>query len=189
MQLSGVTLTLETGYPSDGTVRIAVTGAEKLCCRIPGWCRAVKANRPYTEENGYMVFAGEQGITLNFSMPVEIVRPVTWDKDVIWTSRENQPTGWSTTTPKEVFHDLADDKFLAFTRGPLTLCGVGAVADTPIEPILPPAATVEGGEGLVQCTLETRDGPVTLTDYASAGHDWETTIAAWIPTKEDMHLR
>ena len=174
---------IETAYPADGTVHITVKGADKLFCRIPGWCRDAAATKSYAEEKGYMVFDHETDITLTFPMPVETVRPITWDKDVIFTSRENPPAGWRTTTPKQVFHDPADDRFIAFTRGPLTLCGEGTVAEMPIDPILPPVAKAESGDGLVRITLETREEPITLIDYASAGKDWQTNIAAWIPTK------
>jgi len=176
-------ITVETAYPVDGIVRIHAEGTQKLYCRIPGWCKNATADKPCQKEKGYMVFTDEKDITLTLPMPVKAVLPISWDTDVIWTSRENPPAGWSTTTPKKVTHDPADDKFIAFTRGPLTLCGVGDAAETPIEPILPPVATTEKNGGLVQCTLETKDGPVTLIDYASAGRDWKTLIAAWIPTK------
>ena len=127
-------------------------------------------------------------------MPVKAVLPITWEKDVIWTSRENPPAGWSTTTPKEVYHDPADDDFVAFTRGPLTLCAdsrTGKAADSIFTPVLPPVATVTGekeiipGEAcMLTCKLESTDGtPITLVDYASAGRDWKTRIAAWLQTK------
>jgi DUF1680 family protein len=181
--LEDATLQIETAYPADGTIRITVKGAEKVFCRIPGWCREPWASRPYIQENGYMVFANEQEITLNFPMPVEAVYPITWDEDVIWTSRENQPAGWSTTTPKKVYHDPADDQFMAFTRGPLTLCGEGAVAETSIEPSFPLVAKEEPGDTLIRITLETQGETITLVDYASAGKDWQSPIAAWLPTK------
>ena len=187
-------ITVKTAYPIDGTVHIHTDGVGKLYCRIPGWCHGATADRPYREENGYMVFEKETEITLQLPMTVEAVYPIHWEEDVIWTSRENPPAGWSTTTPKQVYHDPADDNFAAFTRGPLTLCAdsrTGKAADSVFTPVLPPVATVTGekeiipGEAcMLSCKLESTDGrPITLVDYASAGKDWEAVIAAWLPIK------
>ena len=115
VQLENAAVTMETNYPSDGVVCIHTQGVENLYCRIPGWCKNATADKPWQEEKGYMVFTNEKDITLTLPMPVQAVDPISWQEDVIWTSRENPPAGWSTTTPKKVTHDPADDKFVAFT--------------------------------------------------------------------------
>lgn len=58
-------------------------------------------------------------------------------------------------------------------------------------PVIPPVAKVSeekeiipGEPCLLRCYLESEDGQrITLVDYASAGRDWKTVIAAWLPTK------
>lgn len=189
-----IKITVKTGYPVDGTVWIHTEGTEKLYCRIPDWCQNAVADKPCTEENGYMVFRGETDITITLPMLVKPVYPIAWEEDVIWTNRENAPAGWSSTGPQPVTHDPEDDHFIAFTRGPLTLCAdsrSGKAADGIFRPVLPPVAEIcEQGEiisgvpCMVSCRLQGADGDdITLVDYASAGKDWKTPIAAWLQTQ------
>ena len=127
-------------------------------------------------------------------MTIRTILPETWDEDVIWTDRKNPPPGWSATGPKKVYHDPADDRFVAFARGPPTLCAdsrTGKAADSVFSPKLPLEAKVcsekqivSGEPCMVRCELESTDAEsIVLVDYASAGRDWETLIAAWLPTK------
>ena len=52
----------------------------------------------------------------------------------------------------------------------------------PVAEILPKSEIVPGESCLLRCELAATDGePITLVDYASAGRDWETMIAAWLP--------
>ena len=180
----GIRITVLTNYPADGNIHIQTNYTGKLYCRIPGWCEGAAADRPYTEEEGYIVFTGEGEITLTLPMEVKAVHPVRWEEDVIWTSRENQPAGWSTTTPRKVLHDPGDDHFVAFTCGPLALGAEGVAADSIYRADTLPRLTERTQPCRLQCTLQTADGKtVALTDYASLGRDWKTTVAAWLRTK------
>lgn len=191
-----VTVTMRTRYPAEGKIALHVEGLgeEKLYLRLPGWCDSFRADKPCKLKDGYLVFAGEEDIGLELDMPVKAVLPETWEEDTVWIDRSNPPPNWSTTGPRKVYHDPKDDKFVAFTRGPLTLCAdsrTGKKADSVFAPVLPPVATlshdaqiIPGEPCLVKCHLESLDGqPITLVDYASAGRDWKTTIAAWLPTE------
>lgn len=191
-----VTVQIKTQYPADGHIEIKLDGAEnlKVYLRVPGWCDAFRADRPYTVCDGYLILEGEKTIVLDLEMPVRAILPESWEEDVVWIDRTNPPPGWSTTGPEKVYHDPADDRFVAFTRGPLTLCAdsrTGKPADSAFAPVIPPVAKVSeekeiipGEPCLLRCYLESEDGQrITLVDYASAGRDWKTVIAAWLPTK------
>jgi len=191
-----VKISMKTKYPADGAVQLLLNGADDLnvYIRIPGWCKSVTADRDYRIEDGYLVFKNETRICLNFSMQVEAVYPETWTEDVIWTNRKNAPAGWSSTGPQPVIHQPEDDDFVAFTRGPITLCAdsrLGKAADSIFSPILPPKWEISadtdiatGDPCLVKCNLQSTDGScIKLVDYASAGRDWKMTIAAWLQLK------
>lgn len=187
---------METEYPADGKIRIHTEGADgiKLYLRIPNWCCAPEIDCPYVMEDGYAVLESKSEFTLLLPMPVQPVYPVSWKEDVIWTNRNNAPAGWSSTGPQTVVHDPRDDRFIAFTRGPLTLCAdsrSGKPADSVFSPVLPPRAKISeskeivpGQPCMVSCRLQGTDGEeITLVDYASAGRDWKTPIAAWLQTQ------
>ncbi len=189
-----IQLSIETDYPVGDTISITASEAVNLYLRIPAWCDAPEANCAYTIEDGYMLITDATCVALKLPMEVHPVLPQTWTEDVIWVSRENPPAGWSTTTPKTVYHNDDEDDFVAFTRGPLTLCAdsrTGKSADSVFSPVMPPKAElsdvreiVSGESCLVRCELESTNGEtITLVDYASAGKDWETDIAAWLRTK------
>ena len=188
-----VQLKIQTDYPAQGDIHIIAEGEHipALHLRIPGWCDAPRVNCAYTTDAGYMVVRGCRDIHLQLPMVVKAHLPQSWTEDVIWTNRKNAPAGWSSTGPQPVFHQPEEDAFVAFTRGPLTLCAdsrTGKAADSVFCPVLPPVAQTEtaisGRKCLVTCRLEGVDGtPITLLDYASAGKDWKTPIAAWLRTK------
>ena len=56
--LNGASVSMETNYPADGTVKLEVAGAKgkSLYVRIPGWCGHFTATEEYTVENGYARF-------------------------------------------------------------------------------------------------------------------------------------
>ena len=89
-------------------------------------------------------------------------------------------------------HDENNDRYIAFFRGPLTLAvdsGTGKPADAVFD--LDAAGEITGvcepapGEDcLLKMRITERGGDaVYLVDYASAGKDWQTEIAAWLKTK------
>ena len=193
---NAVCIKVDTAYPVGETVNVAVSGAEnlKLYLRVPAWCEEPDADRPYTMVDGYMVFEGESEINLRLPMPVKAVLPQSWTEDVVWINRKNAPAGWSSTGPQTMYHQPEDDDFVAFTRGPLTLCAdsrTGKAADGVFRPQFPLREEVTVGGKiadkdpcLLQCNLQSTNGePITLVDYASAGKDWNTVIAAWLRTK------
>ena len=191
-----VQLKVETAYPAEETVNITVTSDEsvKIYLRIPSWCETASADKPHTVVDGYMALEGEKEIMLHLPMTVKAVLPESWTEDTIWTNRKNAPAGWSSTGPQTVYHQAEEDDFVAFTRGPITLCAdsaMGKDADSVFSPILPPMAKVlsageivPGEPSVIQVRMQSSGGEeFTLVDYASAGKDWKTDIAAWLRTK------
>jgi hypothetical protein len=81
-----VTLRVETEYPWDGAVKIAVQpkkAAEfSVCLRVPGWCRDAKlklngeAVGEVQTSKGYAVFRRrwQQGDTIELEMPMPVIR-------------------------------------------------------------------------------------------------------------------
>ncbi len=66
-----MTVQVNTAYPSNGTVAVKVSGADKIALRIPAWCQQFTLNLPYTMEKGYAVVetAGKDTeISLNMEM-------------------------------------------------------------------------------------------------------------------------
>ena len=191
-----IQIMVDTTYPVGETVKIAIRSDEplKIYLRIPGWCEDATANKTHTILDGYMVFDGEKEIVLKLPMNVKAIMPQGWLEDTIWVNRNNPPAGWRSTGPQKVYHQPEEDDFVAFTRGPITLCAdsrMGRNADSVFAPQLScEPKIVEGGEvvpgepTLLQVSLRSNDGfEFTLVDYASAGKDWKTDIAAWLRTK------
>lgn len=83
------TVTVETGYPYDGGVKIGYLGEDgTLALRIPGWCRdyTVTVNgrviTPETKKGyAYIAVSGGDEIMLRMEMPVRFVEanPRVWD--------------------------------------------------------------------------------------------------------------
>ena len=76
-------------------------------------------------------------------------------------------------------------------RGPITLAAdsrMGKAADSvfdfePVGQLCEDREIVPGTDCLVKVAFQDKQGnPFCLVDYASAGRDWETCIAAWLPT-------
>ncbi len=196
-----ITVRMETQYPADGTVRLWISGAQgmTLTLRVPAWCEnaSVDSARFIGIREGYAeleALGNEEEITLHLPMELKAVEPIAWDEDVVYTDGSNCKPGWHSAGPVTVTHEPSDDDFIAFTRGPLTLCAdsrTGKAADSVFRFVLPPVGEVSpskeivpGEPCLLRCELEGLDGEkISLVDYASAGRDWDTVIAAWLPTK------
>ena len=184
-----VKLSIETSYPADGDVRITVRTERPvelaLRLRNPAW-----ADMPagYTEHRRIW---HEDTVSLHFEMPIRIHRPEHWTEDLVYTDTSAGTPGYHCAGPVRVFHEDRDDRFFAVTRGPLVLAAdsrTGKRADSVF------AASYEASDcepritENTPCLLKLRFAPKDseeyfLVDYASAGHDWETTIAAWLPTE------
>ena len=186
-----VTLSLDTAYPKEGSITVGVTASSpvrfSLRLRRPAWAG---------EGAGYTVYTREwycDTVELDLPMSIRIQRPLPWDKDTVYTEVDwNSPGQFAEVSKKEVKHEAADDRYFAVLRGPLTLAAdsrMGKAADSLFS--LPARATPVEGEilpgvpCLVRLHIEPADGePYDLVDYASAGRDWKTMIAAWLPTEE-----
>ena len=92
----------------------------------------------------------------------------------------------------EVTHQPEEDHYIALTRGPLTLAAdsrtgkpAGSVFDfEPDGKVCEEKEIIEGVPCLLKVEFTDKMGEkIYLVDYASAGRDWKTEIAAWLPTK------
>lgn len=186
---SEVTIGIKTEYPIDGRVEIEVK-AEKptaftLRLRTPAFAG---------DKEGYATYTRvwhRDSITLSLAMPLTVHRPAVWDEDLIYTK-----VNWGSSQkfcevdPIRVTHSEEDDRYFAVTRGPLTLAAdsrTGKPADSLFS--LPRSAELcepritEGVSCLLKLSVTPEEGePYCLVDYASAGRDWSTLIAAWLPT-------
>ena len=199
---SRVEFLLDTEYPRDGRILIkvktesAVNMALKL--RIPEWSRSteIKSNSSYEIKDGYAVFSGEWSgeaeIVLTLDMAVRIVRPISWDTDVV-LGKWGDDRGWMTTMPVTVTHIPEFDKYVALLRGPLVLAMDERITECNKFNLRIENDTVEcdpsdereivqGEPCIFRCTVpDEKCGRVTLVDYGSAGKDWKSIIAAWLP--------
>jgi len=183
-----VSITMDTNYPADGRVHIKVLSQRPndftLKVRNPSWANG-----------GYMYFTRKwynDDIEVDFDMPVVLHTPEHWEKDVVYIDTRNRAPGYTNSAgPKEVFHQSEDDCYVAVTRGPLVLAAdsrTGKAADSAFEPTrnaeLTDAEIVPGESCVVKMAFTPESGEsYQLVDYASAGKDWQTLIAAWLPTK------
>ena len=186
-----VTLTVDTAYPLDGKVSVKVAAEAPvsftLRLRNPAWaglsCEYTTYTREWTEDT----------VVLDLPMALRVQRPAVWDTDTIYNQVNWASTGkFADVTPSDVAHTAEEDRYFAVTRGPITLAAdsrMGKAADSTF-PLPVSARIAEGGiTPDVPCLLKLEITPAVgmpyyLVDYASAGRDWETTIAAWIPTEE-----
>lgn len=185
-----VRLRMETAYPLEGEIALEIRAERPvrflLKVRNPGW-----ADGP----GGYVLYErewSEDRIGLSFDMPLRIHRPEHWDRDVIYTNAVYDENGRVIALPKEVVHAPEEDGYAAVTRGPLVLAAdsrTGKSADSPFriraDGVRAEPCIAEG----VPCMLrydfpDGRGGTFALVDYASAGKDWQTVIAAWLPVED-----
>ena len=185
----GVTLDIDTDYPTDGSIRIKVRAQSpvrmKIKVRNPEW-----SNAP----SGYSVWEKEWSddqIELCFDMTLKLHYPERWDEDVIYTDTSRNPAYYFTADPVVVHHNDSEDAYYAITRGPLVLAAdsrMGRDVKKPF-PICASATECEDRAlGDTECMLKLRftapDGEqFCLVDYSSAGKDWDADMAAWLPTK------
>lgn len=198
-----LSLAMQTAYPADGKIALTLSADAplSLCLklRIPAWSEntEIKSSRPYTVEGGYAVFegelAGEETIELSLDMSLRETLPITWDTDVLYTA-----THYGSEPPVPVVHYDDEDDYICLSRGPLTLAAdsrTGKDAHSAFAFVRDEdGRIVHTAEGaceflpdspcLVRLTFPAPDGTsFVLTDYSSAGKDWTTHIAAWLPTK------
>ena len=182
-----VSLKIDTGYPIDGKITVSVFANSpvefKLKLRNPEW----SGKKGYTVLNKVRK---DDIVELNFDMSPIIHYPRTWDDDVVYTDMSELIDSYYTAAPITVRHNDSDDNYFAVTRGPLTLgadsrtgkalssgfsiSGEGEISDNVIEDDVP---------CLLKMKFTAEDGEeFYLVDYAHAGRDWKSEIAAWLPT-------
>ena len=196
---------VETDYPRNGRITVTLKPEARIntsfLIRIPEWSKnsfKLITDRSYSLRGGYAVisgeFEGEESLTLQLDMSVRITYPEKWDTDVIYTDLSNC-TRWYAASAMTVKHLPEDDNFVSLSRGPITLAAdersgkdprtAFAIGKTGISPDCTLSASreiVDGSPCLVKCELEGIDGEkITLVDYASAGRDWKSVVAAWLP--------
>jgi len=184
-----VKLTFDTDYPADGNVKIhVVTEAPAeftLRLRNPGW-----ADVP----SGYAVYRrtwSDDTVELKLDMRLKLHYPDGLDEDVIFTDMSEKINGYWSGAPEKVYREASEDNYVAVTRGPLVLAAdsrTGKAADSvfavPRHGTLCENVITDGVPCLVKMRFEGENGEeYYLVDYAHAGRDWETVIAAWLPTK------
>ena len=185
-----VTLRLMTDYPTDGSIKIEVEAASPvtftLRLRTPAWAG----------EGGYKTYTREwhrDTLTLDLPMALRVLRPLTWEKDTLYNQVNWQSPGkFAEVSAVEVEHLPEEDKYFAVLRGPLTMAidsRMGKAADgtfpLPVSAEVKKPEIVPGVPCLLRLTAVAANGEsYDLVDYGSAGRDWKTMIAAWVPTEE-----
>ena len=203
-----VSLSIDTAYPVDGMVKITLTASRPLDAalklRLPAWSAdtfTLASDLPHTVENGYAVlrgtWSGKQTLELKLDMRIRETHPISWERDVTYTdmSRQLLP-GWHIAYPETVTHQPEDDAYVSLSRGPLTLAadsrtgkdaasvfafarGEGGEIEASVCEV---AEITDGVPCQLRCEFCAPDGSrFSLVDYASAGRDWNTVIAAWLP--------
>lgn len=179
-----VNFTFETRYPGDGKIRIIIKSQEPvrfiLNVRSPGW-----SNSP----SGYISYDREwhdDTIDIEYQMPLVFHSPEKWDKDVVYIDTSAKIDGFYTASAVNVSHCEKDDKYVAITRGPITLAAdscLGKAADSrfDFETVCNDEIAVDADSIVKLKFTDGNDNSFFLIDYASAGHDWESVIAAWLP--------
>ena len=175
---------MKTDYPTDGNITVKIKAESpiefSLKIRNPGWTDMPKG---YTE---YRNVWSNDTIALCFDMPIRIHRPVHWEKDAVYTIWKDGPEG-SYFEPLEVIHTDEDDNYIAVTRGPLTLAAddrLGKPAASRFTPtyngeICTPEIT-NGIKPILKVKFSKDGEEYYLVNYSSAGHDWQSDIAAWL---------
>jgi len=181
-----ITLSIDTDYPLSGSIKLHVKADSPvkftLRLRNPGYTDLPKGYTAYTRE--WL----DDTLTVDIPMPVKLHYPKVWDEDVIYTDSPDVPL-FVTVKAKTVKQTEAQRKFVAVTRGPITLAADERCGKAP-DSIFPiPEGGVPVAPGILMegdCLLKLRFNPKNaepfyLVDYASAGKDWRSTIAAWLP--------
>lgn len=187
----GVQVEIEicTQYPIDGRMNLHIKTSQpkefKLKIRIPGW----------TGEEGYLVYERawlDDKLTITWEMPLREVFPEVWETDVVYTDLSKNTSQFHCALAETVYHKEKDDWYVAIQRGPLTLAAdsrCGRDIRMPYDfacagDICEEKEIASGKPCMVKMRFVDKKGKeFYLVDYASAGQDWKSEIAAWLPTK------
>jgi hypothetical protein len=189
-QGKNVSLDIDTAYPLDGKIKVTVKAEAPMTftlkIRVPGWTGRKEGYLTYRKE------WTEDTIEADFPMAIRTQLPETWTEAVIYTDMTNLKPGCHTASATTVQHDPKDDNYIALFRGPLTLAAdsrtgkeAGSVfAFEPAGTLCEDPKIATGVPCMLKMKFTDRNGEdFYLVDYASAGRDWETEIAAWLRTK------
>lgn len=196
-----ISVQIKTDYPVDGKVILELQkeGSDPISfrCRIPGWSEKTDIRSDYGEpkqENGYAVWENitESGtVELDLDMRIRVQYPEKWDTDTLYVEYERPAYR---CIPTEVKQQPEELNYIALQSGPIVFAvdsRLGKNAAESFDLNIESAVITEGAsdeqtakagiDATVVCRLTEQNGkPVTLVDYASAGKDWKTDIAAWI---------
>ena len=186
----GVRIAIDTDYPVCGRVRIGVSCDAPvefvLKVRHPGWASGERGYKRYDR-----VWQSDT-VETEFDMPTVLRYPEHWEEDVVYVDTSRSAGGADIALPKKVYHDPGDDNYVAVTRGPLVLAADERLGKDPRSVFSIRGAGEPSGDlslGNSSCMLKLGfgegDEKIYLVDYASAGRDWESVVAAWIPTANE----
>ena len=154
-----------------------------LKVRNPGWAEGACGYASYTR-----VWSNDK-LELEYDMPLRIHYPEHWEEDTVYTDMSKNNAGFHIALAQKVYHKAEEDNYFAITRGPITM-GVDSRSGKAADSMFIPCRNAEVCEPEitegVPCLLKLKFRPnggeeYCLVDYASAGKDWETDIAAWLP--------
>ena len=189
-----IIINTETDYPADGRIKLKISSecAFRLRLRVPEWSKKTKIPEDSRIVEGYaemQIDAGECEVTLELDMSVRETLPEKWDMDVLFIN-----TCGTMRPPVPVRHRDEDDRYISLSRGPLTLCADSRLGKDArsnftfarkkgrIECEAQIGGEVGGDGCMLRCRFEDENGQdFYLVDYASAGKDMESDIAAWLP--------
>ncbi|MBO5700880.1 MAG: glycoside hydrolase family 127 protein [Clostridia bacterium] len=192
-----ITLVTETDYPADGKIKLKISSAcnFRLRLRVPEWSKKTKIPDNSRIFEGYAemeISAGEREVEIELDMSIRETLPEKWDMDVLYIN-----TCGRMRPPVPVRHNDEDDRFISLSRGPLTLAadsrlGKDAKSDFTfarkkgkIECETQIGSKIGNDPCMIKCRFEDEDGrEFFLIDYASAGKDMASDIAAWLPHAE-----
>ena len=185
-----VHLKMTTDYPLCGKIKIEISAKEPVRFTL-------KTRNPAFTGGaiGYRYFDKEwSSDIIEFELPMEFKAhyPEKWDRDIVFIKDVHTENGFHTTIAEEVIHNPEHDKYVAITKGPLVLAAdsrTGKSADSvfDFEPVgkLCNNEIADGVPCPVKYEFTDKNGEkFYLVDYMSAGKDWETLIAAWLPTSK-----
>ena len=199
-----VLLQVKTDYPIHNTIHIAVKTDLKesftLKLRVPAWSKSVSVSPAISHhvQNSYLVLtvANSEGLDVSFDLSIREIKPISWDTDLVYTDRSLTTATGYRSGAKEVFHEDSDDNYVCLARGPITLAAdsrTGKPASsrftfardsegTPLCELSESTEIACGSHALLRCDFKDETGATFyLVDYGSAGRDWNTVIAAWLP--------
>ena len=176
-----ITIKTETKYPADGKIKLAIDSECDFCLklRIPEWSQ----NGANKEKDGYAthhIRRGETVIELDLDMSIRTTLPEKWDLDVLYID-----TCGTRKPPVPVRHYPEDDNYISLSRGPITLAadsslGKDAKSTFSFKNLDYKVCEDENYTLKLEFTAENGE-KFYLIDYQSAGKDWQSDIAAWLP--------